>query len=328
MINKRRELITIIIPIYNVDKYLKKTMESIINQSYKNIEILLINDGSTDNSGKICDIYAKKDNRIKVFHQENKGVSSARNLGINNAKGEYIVFVDGDDYVSSKYISSLYECITKNEADMAVQMYVNYYSDNRMIRNIKEDINANISGVEFIDFEILEGRDTTVYVKIYLKSIIDKFKIRFNENISNLEDMLFLFYYSSHCNKVNYTSTVNYYRIIRKDGVAFSGFNEKKLTALKVFDIIDKELKEYKNNLFIIKNMINKFNTILYFYAEIIFENVDDKELKKSLLSDIKHMYKRYSSYVKLNSKIKFFILIYIPNLYKMLRKIKDKLNK
>ena len=91
------DLVSIIIPVFNVDKYIGKTIEKLLNQTYLNIEILLIDDGSTDKSGKICDLYAEKYNKIKVFHQKNKGVSSARNLGINNAKGKYIIFVDADD---------------------------------------------------------------------------------------------------------------------------------------------------------------------------------------------------------------------------------------
>ncbi|HRM59394.1 MAG TPA: glycosyltransferase family 2 protein, partial [Megamonas funiformis] len=199
------DLVSIIIPVFNVDKYIGKTIETLLNQTYLNIEILLIDDGSTDKSGKICDIYAEKYNKIKVFHQKNKGVSSARNLGINNAKGKYIIFVDGDDYVTSEYVASLYNEIIINKADMVIQMYYNYYNTYKVVRNIKEDINEDMSGWEYIDFQILGRKDTTVYAKIYLKNIIDKFNIRFDETITNLEDTLFLFYYSSHCNKIKYT---------------------------------------------------------------------------------------------------------------------------
>ncbi|OUQ56652.1 hypothetical protein B5E58_10530, partial [Tyzzerella sp. An114] len=91
--------ISVIVPIYNVEKYLNRCVDSIINQTYKNLEIILVDDGSPDNCGKICDEYAKKDNRIKVVHKENGGVSSARNVGLNIATGDYIGFVDGDDWI-------------------------------------------------------------------------------------------------------------------------------------------------------------------------------------------------------------------------------------
>lgn len=102
-------LISIIVPIYNVELYLEKCIESIINQTYKNLEIILVDDGSTDSCGKICDEYAKKDNRIKVIHKINGGLSDARNKGMEIAKGKYIGFVDGDDYVASDMYETLYK---------------------------------------------------------------------------------------------------------------------------------------------------------------------------------------------------------------------------
>ena len=113
------ELISIIIPIYNVEKYLHCCINSVIRQTYKNLEIILIDDGSPDNCGKICDEYAKKDNRIKVIHKENGGLSSARNAGLDIAKGEYISFVDSDDYVAENFIEKLYKLCKENDADIA-----------------------------------------------------------------------------------------------------------------------------------------------------------------------------------------------------------------
>lgn len=100
--------ISIIIPIYNVEQYLPQCLDSIINQTYKNLEIILINDGSTDNSGKICDNYAKVDNRIHVFHKKNEGVSSARNLGLEKCTGDFIGFVDPDDFIELNMYELLY----------------------------------------------------------------------------------------------------------------------------------------------------------------------------------------------------------------------------
>ena len=110
-------LISIIVPIYNVELYLEKCIESIINQTYKNLEIILVDDGSTDSCGKICDEYAKKDNRIKVIHKINGGLSDARNKGMEIAKGKYIGFVDGDDYVASDMYETLYKFSVKNSLD-------------------------------------------------------------------------------------------------------------------------------------------------------------------------------------------------------------------
>ena len=116
---KNNDLISVIIPIYNVEKFLSFCIDSIVNQTYKNLEIILVDDGSTDNSGKICDEYALKDNRIKVMHKQNGGVSSARNVGLNIAKGKYIGFVDSDDYVENDMFEILHNLIIKNNVDIS-----------------------------------------------------------------------------------------------------------------------------------------------------------------------------------------------------------------
>ena len=113
------ELITIIVPIYNVKPYLSRCIESIINQDYKKLEIILVDDGSTDKSGNICDEYAKKDKRIIVIHQENQGLSCARNNGTRISKGKYIAYIDSDDYIELDYISYLYKLIKDNKADIS-----------------------------------------------------------------------------------------------------------------------------------------------------------------------------------------------------------------
>ena len=106
-------LISIIVPVYNVEPYLNKCLDSIVNQTYKKLEIILIDDGSTDNSGLICDEYASKDNRIIVVHQKNKGLSAARNVGLNIAKGDYIAFVDSDDFIEKDMYFTMYNVMNK-----------------------------------------------------------------------------------------------------------------------------------------------------------------------------------------------------------------------
>ena len=113
------EKISIIVPVYNVEKYLKKCIDSIVNQTYKNLEIILVDDGATDRSGEICDELAKLDNRIKVYHKKNGGLSDARNYGVERATGSYVGFVDSDDYIDAEMYEKLYEAITKEAADVA-----------------------------------------------------------------------------------------------------------------------------------------------------------------------------------------------------------------
>ncbi|MDQ1143763.1 glycosyltransferase involved in cell wall biosynthesis [Bacillus sp. SORGH_AS 510] len=120
--------VSVIVPIYNVEKFLSKCIETIINQSYKNLEIILVDDGSPDRSGEICDEYAAKDKRIKVIHQKNSGVSSARNAGINAATGDYVCFADGDDYLMPDYVEYLMDLAVRNDADISLttDMFSNY----------------------------------------------------------------------------------------------------------------------------------------------------------------------------------------------------------
>lgn len=120
MEKQKQTLVSIIIPIYKVEQYLIDCIQSVCSQTYKNIEIILVDDGSPDNCGKICDDYAKMDKRISVIHKENGGLSDARNKGIDIARGDYITFVDSDDYVETTFIEDLYNAIEKTNSDISI----------------------------------------------------------------------------------------------------------------------------------------------------------------------------------------------------------------
>lgn len=123
------DLISIVVPIYNVSKYLCECVDSILSQTYRNLEIILVDDGSTDDCPKLCDSYAQKDNRIKVVHQDNQGLSAARNNGFKASKGSYIAFVDADDTIFCTYIETLYMLIVKNNAQIGVCAYTRAQND-------------------------------------------------------------------------------------------------------------------------------------------------------------------------------------------------------
>ena len=118
------EKISVIIPVYNVEKFIEQSIKSVLNQTYKNLEIILVDDGSTDSSGSICDEYSKKDKRIKVIHQDNKGLSGARNSGLDIATGKYIMFLDSDDYFENNSCEILYSEIEKKQADYVIGNYI------------------------------------------------------------------------------------------------------------------------------------------------------------------------------------------------------------
>ena len=130
MINKKK--LSIIIPVFNVEEYLPKCIESVVNQTYDNLEILLINDGSTDNSGVICDNFAHKDERVKVVHKENGGLSAARNLGLSLATGHYIAFLDSDDYIDSEMYETLVDALENADADIAACGFKEIYQNKHL----------------------------------------------------------------------------------------------------------------------------------------------------------------------------------------------------
>ena len=128
------ELISIIVPVYKVEKYLDKCINSIVSQTYKNLEVILVDDGSPDSCGKMCDEWTKKDTRIKVIHKENGGLSDARNFGLDCAKGKYIQFVDSDDYIEKDMIEFLYKNLKENNADISICS--NYMVDEENVINV------------------------------------------------------------------------------------------------------------------------------------------------------------------------------------------------
>lgn len=129
-------LISVIIPVYNVEKYLPKCIESVINQTYKNLEIILIDDGSTDNSGKICEEYAIVDKRIKVIHQKNTGVAEARINGFNHSAGELITFIDSDDYVEAEYLADLVAVYKKYNVDLICSQYYDVFENGKIVQSV------------------------------------------------------------------------------------------------------------------------------------------------------------------------------------------------
>lgn len=171
--------VSIIVPIYNVEKYLSKCIDSILVQTHYNLEIILVNDGSIDNSGKIADSYAKKDLRIKVIHKENSGVSSARNSGIDSATGEYICFADADDYLMEDYVEYLLNIAINNDADISLtkDMYTTFHtnqinSDNIQIRTPEE------ATIDILTYKVPIG----VYCKMFKRKFLGD-NIRFIPHI-------------------------------------------------------------------------------------------------------------------------------------------------
>lgn len=204
------ELISIIVPVYNVEQYLPACLDSIVNQTYRNIEIILVDDGSTDNSGRICDEYAAKDSRIVVIHQKNAGVSSARNLGIENSNGKGVLFIDSDDTVDLQYVDVISRDWNPEKDDLIICNIRDIYIDR--ISN-KRPISGILKGNFFYDYYLLIDLLRVPVIKLYRKSIIDKYNIRFPANIKTAEDQIWNFKYYKYVKTYRYIDKgiYNYY---------------------------------------------------------------------------------------------------------------------
>lgn len=202
-----RVLVSVIVPIYNVENYLSKCIESIINQTLTNIEIILVNDGSTDSSGIIADNYSRNDSRVKVIHKENGGQGSARNIGIELASGEYIGFVDSDDWVDLDMYEKLYNSAIINNASITVcnRKVLDENENIKTIVNIQEKVieNLNSNITDYIVNDLLYNHTVVVYNKIYKREILQNNNIYFKEvKEVGSEDALFNYQVLFYADKI------------------------------------------------------------------------------------------------------------------------------
>lgn len=233
MSNKVEDLISIIVPVYNVDKYLKQSVDSMLSQTYKNLEIILVDDGSTDNSGKICDSYADLDCRVKVIHKTNGGQGQARNCGIEISRGKYLAFLDSDDFMESNCIEELHRILEDKKADVSVCSY-NYVSDDGQFvkKFISEEGEHTYTGYEALAFM---WNDNTISLAPWAKLFNHDFWGGFRFRECYAEDAASMPYLYHEDTIVAYTgkALVNYRLRTTSDVRSFS---QKKLFLLDIFD--------------------------------------------------------------------------------------------
>lgn len=265
-----RPLISIIMPIYNAEKYVCETINSILNQSFNNFEVILVNDGSVDRSGQICDEYSKKDTRIRVFHIENNGPGNARNYGISLAKGEYIQFVDSDDELARDMLEQLINCITNEPSDIVV-------CGVKKMNFLKQETIHSLSTRVSLDRDIKKdfikllkmGLAFAPWNKLYKKEIIDKYKIKFNNELRLGEDALFNIDYFSKANKVYIFEKPLYIYFQRTSSLTNKYNNEKERIQIllynKLMDFFGKEIDA---------NIIKEVNAYyLMEFSYVIYQN-------------------------------------------------------
>lgn len=216
--------VSVIVPVYNTEKYLPRCIESILAQTFTDFELILVNDGSTDNSGKICDEYAKKDSRIVVIHKENGGASSARNKGIDNAKGEWIAFVDSDDFVSEHFLYNFINALSDN-TDLIIGGITKIDESKNILETRKYDaafINFCQDFSYLFEKKILQKHNGPC-AKLYKLSIINEHILRFHEDIISGEDVIFNYNYYIYVVWANIIETSDYYYATRSGSLTTQG---------------------------------------------------------------------------------------------------------
>ncbi|MBR2261340.1 MAG: glycosyltransferase [Paludibacteraceae bacterium] len=267
--------VTISVPVYNTKQYLTTCLDSLINQTLKDIEIIIVDDGSTDGSGEICDEYAKKDNRIKVFHKENGGLASARQVGLDNTTGEYYTVCDSDDWVELDMYEKLYSKIIENDSDMIIcDIFYNYPDGiQKILSNSFTCINSKINIIkDAITRKILP----TTFNKLYKTSLLREYNINYESGINQGEDKLF--FYKQLLNSISICympqALYHYRRIL--NGSSYT--NSPTLKSVKQINyIVDWEIKNFDNVIYGKELFISKLN--LAFTA--IRANISNEEYNK-----------------------------------------------
>lgn len=308
------ELISVIVPVYNTEKYLKRCIESIINQTYKNIEIILIDDGSTDSSSQICDEYAAIDNRIKVIHKENGGQGSARNLALDNMTGKYVGFVDSDDWIDTQMYEILYGNIMKFGADISCCRH-----HEKDIFDIKNDAVEVFSQPETMRLHLYhhEGFGQSPWDKLYKKELFDG--IRFPE-MRAYEDCATIYQVLAKANKVVFQNVNLYHYEIRENSTMTQKFSAVKFQAitayLGMYEFYKSKYPQYANR---VKNML--MGSIQYCVGETLVLK-RQREYKKEINNAESILKKIGTKGLSLKGRINFILILHFKFLYCFLYKL------
>ena len=320
----RKDLISVIVPVYNVDKYLPKCIDSIINQTYKNLEIILIDDGSTDSSPKICDEYMNKDSRIIVIHKDNGGLSSARNKGIEVAKGNLICFIDSDDYLELNMLEELKNNMDKYDSDIACCNFYDIKNEVSSLR-IKKDTNIEFVSSEkekFINIQN-EYSPLTYYAwnKLYKKEIFNN--IRFPEG-RLYEYTYILCDIFDKANRISFTLKPLYNYVYRSSSLGNS-FNLKHFDKMGSFDKKIEFFNKKKYYDLLDNENSGKACAIIRNLSKMKFNKIKNKEVYKKYYKELKETTKEIK-WEKSNKKIKLFKIFKSSfiELYCLAYKIRD----
>lgn len=313
------KLISIIIPVYNTAKYLERCLDSVLNQTYKNLEIILVDDGSTDESSEMCDSFAVIDSRIKVIHQKHSGVGQARNSGIKIATGDYIAFVDSDDYIEKNMYQKMLEISERESADICVCQWQYQNIDGRKVIDINK-INSDIFGkknsVEFARFLYSGSYENGVVVslcnKLYKKELFNKISFSFNY----AEDECINDKINSNNYSIYVTNESLYIYCQNTSSLTHKEFDEENI---KFLNIINNRIELFKEDYIIRSNTYVLYcNLCIEYYYKCKDNGIQfDKKYIKYLLTNYKCAIKESKCTVKFILRVLCFIIS--PKLYKKL---------
>ena len=304
--NQMEPLISIIVPIFNVEKYIHKCINSIVDQTYRNLEIILVNDGSKDNCGAICDEYAQIDNRIKVIHKENGGLSDARNVAIDIVTGHYITFIDSDDFVEADYVEYLFKLIQKYSADVSICNINKTLEEKYTQENITNDIQHIYTEQEAIEQMLYQKLfDVSACAKLYKAELFKT--IRYPKG-KYYEDLATTYLVFDKCTKIVYGSLQKYIYIVRENSITTSQFSIKRM---ELIDIAEEMLNfisaKYPD---IEKAAISKFISSNF---QILLQTPKEKSLfveeKRRIVNNIKKYRKAVLYDSKSRNKNKFAVI-------------------
>lgn len=318
-------IISIIVPVYNVEEYLQRCIDSILNQRFKDFELILINDGSTDNSLKICKEYSLSDSRVKVINKENGGLSSARNAGINIAKGKYIGFVDSDDWINEEMYQTLYNLLQEYDCDIAECCYKKVY-DEKIIEKQKKryeiSILSNIKILESMYVNNFAGSTISVN-KLYKSSLFKN--IRFPEGKLN-EDQFTTYKIYFNSRKVVSINREMYYYYQSGNSITRSEFSIKKLDAIEAIESSKRFFE--KNNLYdLVLWNDTLYSFVLIKYYIILLENAEfDNKYRNSILEKFRGRFWLFIKNEHISIREKFLLVLFYvsPKLYIFIMRIRN----
>ena len=310
-------MISVIVPVYNVEKYLEKCIDSVINQSYQELEIILVDDGSTDSSGIICNQYAEKDKRIKVIHQENRGQSCARNVGLKLATGNFITFVDSDDTIEINMFEKLIEIENKTGCDLVICGH-RTVQEGEELKHTNETFYTELLDINALWEEVFGKLNNAVWNKLYKKELLKG--VYFPLELAHGEDLIFNLKYLEQCEfgAINRQPYYNYLK--REDSVTTSSFSEKKLLEIvskdKALEIVKRSMPSQIENA-----MKYCFRARMNVMRGILKADLEDQysDVINACRKYVKNHYASVKGKLRNKEQLEYYLNKYFFNTYKLI---------